>query len=163
VRPVKIDRRKLELYRTFYENWLDLWIRNYLEMFCWKASSFAFLGRFRQALKIFDLNLFKFKPRLKHGWFHLKLYSMFQDLSLRSIETGFHGGFKTRLKFIKSGHSSLKVKMLNTFQTTGTPCCIILMWMMRTGLEVLVYRDRTVVGTIQTVSSLVGTFNRTNL
>ena len=45
----------------------------------------------------------KFKPRLKYGWFHLKLYSMFQDLSRRSIETGF-GGFKTRLKFIKSGH-----------------------------------------------------------
>ena len=31
----------------------------------------------------------KFKPRLKYGWFHLKLYSMFQDLSWRSIETGF--------------------------------------------------------------------------
>ena len=27
--------------------------------------------------------------RLKHGWFHLKLCSMFQDLSRRSIETGF--------------------------------------------------------------------------
>ena len=26
--------------------------------------------------------------RLKYGWFHLKLYSMFQDLSWRSIETG---------------------------------------------------------------------------
>ena len=31
----------------------------------------------------------KFKPRLKYGWFHLKLYSMFQDLSRCSIETGF--------------------------------------------------------------------------
>ena len=31
----------------------------------------------------------EFEPRLKYGWFHLKLYSMFQDLSLRSIETGF--------------------------------------------------------------------------
>ena len=31
----------------------------------------------------------KFKPWLKYGWFHLKLYSMFQDLSRRSIETGF--------------------------------------------------------------------------
>jgi len=31
----------------------------------------------------------KFKPRLKYGWFHLNLYSMFQDLSRRSIETGF--------------------------------------------------------------------------
>jgi len=30
----------------------------------------------------------KLKPRLKYGWFHLKLYSMFQDLSRRSIETG---------------------------------------------------------------------------
>ena len=32
---------------------------------------------------------FKFKPRLKHGWFHVKLYSIFQVLSRRSIETGF--------------------------------------------------------------------------
>jgi len=31
----------------------------------------------------------KFKPRLKFSCFHLKLYSMFQDLSRRSIETGF--------------------------------------------------------------------------
>ena len=26
---------------------------------------------------------FKFKPRLKYGWFHLKLYQMFQNLSRR--------------------------------------------------------------------------------
>ena len=28
---------------------------------------------------------FKFKPRLKYGWFHLKLYQMFQGLSRRLI------------------------------------------------------------------------------
>ena len=28
---------------------------------------------------------FKFKLRLKYGWFHLKLYQMFQDLSRRLI------------------------------------------------------------------------------
>ena len=28
---------------------------------------------------------FKFKPRLKYGWFHLKLYQMFQDLNRRLI------------------------------------------------------------------------------
>ena len=33
----------------------------------------------------------KFKLRLKYGWFHLKLYSIFQDLRQRSIETGFWG------------------------------------------------------------------------
>ena len=33
----------------------------------------------------------KFKPGLKYGWFHLKLYSIFQDLSRRSIETDFLG------------------------------------------------------------------------
>ena len=38
---------------------------------------------------------FKFKPRLEYGWFHLKLYQMFQDLSRRI------GGFKPRLKFFK--------------------------------------------------------------
>ena len=31
----------------------------------------------------------KFKPRLKYGWFHLKLYSILQYLSRHSIETGF--------------------------------------------------------------------------
>ena len=28
---------------------------------------------------------FKFKPRFKYGWFHLKLFQMFQDLSRRVI------------------------------------------------------------------------------
>ena len=28
---------------------------------------------------------FKFKPRFKYGWFHLKLYQMFKDLSRRLI------------------------------------------------------------------------------
>ena len=28
---------------------------------------------------------FKFKPRLKYGWFHLNLYQMLQDLSRRLI------------------------------------------------------------------------------
>ena len=31
----------------------------------------------------------KFKPRPKFGWFYLELYSIFQDLSRRSIKTGF--------------------------------------------------------------------------
>ena len=31
----------------------------------------------------------KFQTQLKYGWFHLKLYSILQDLSRRSIETGF--------------------------------------------------------------------------
>ena len=33
--------------------------------------------------------LLKFETRLKYGWFHVKLFSMFQDLSRRSIKTGF--------------------------------------------------------------------------
>ena len=28
---------------------------------------------------------FKFKPRFKDGWFHLKLYQMFKDLGRRLI------------------------------------------------------------------------------
>ena len=38
--------------------------------------------------KEFDPRL-KFETRLKYGWFHLELYSMFQDLSRRSFETVF--------------------------------------------------------------------------
>ncbi len=33
----------------------------------------------------------KYKPQLKYGWFHLNLYWIFQDLSRRSIKTGFWG------------------------------------------------------------------------
>ena len=43
----------------------------------------------------------KFKPPLKYGWFHLKLYSIFQDLSRHLIKPVFVG-FETRLNFIKS-------------------------------------------------------------
>ena len=39
------------------------------------------------------------EPRLKYGWFHLKLYSMFQ---LKPVL----GGFYTLLKFIKFGLSA---------------------------------------------------------
>ena len=31
----------------------------------------------------------EFETRLKYGWFHLKLFLIFQDLSRRCIETGF--------------------------------------------------------------------------
>ena len=31
----------------------------------------------------------KFETWIKYGWFHLKMYSIFQDLSQGSIETGF--------------------------------------------------------------------------
>ena len=41
----------------------------------------------------------KFETRLINGWFNLKLYLMFHDLSRCSIETG----FETRLKFINFG------------------------------------------------------------
>ena len=41
---------------------------------------------------------FKFKPRLKYGWFHIKLYRMFQNLNRVLAD---FGGFKPRLKFYK--------------------------------------------------------------
>ena len=48
---------------------------------------------------------FKFKPRFKYGWFHLKLYQMFKlrfkpALNLNWVLADF-GGFKLRLKFFK--------------------------------------------------------------
>ena len=50
----------------------------------------------------------EFEPRLKYGWLHFKSYSMFQDLSWRSIKP-FFGGFETRLRFIKFGLSFLYI------------------------------------------------------
>ena len=64
----------------------------------------------------------KFRPWQKYGWFHLKSYSIFQDLSRRSIETGF-GGFETRLKFIKFG---LKTSKIMQWKFEGQKFCTIL-------------------------------------
>ena len=50
--------------------------------------------------KEFELWL-KFETPLEYGWFHLKLYSMFEDFSQRSIETGILG-FETRLNSLTS-------------------------------------------------------------
>ena len=49
-------------------------------------------------LVINDYDLMNYKPvaefkeferRFKYGWFHLKFYQMFQDLSRRLVQTGF--------------------------------------------------------------------------
>ena len=45
----------------------------------------------------------KFKPRLKYGLFHLKLYLIFQVLSRRQLKPVF-ARFKPQHKFIKFGH-----------------------------------------------------------
>jgi len=44
-----------------------------------------------QNFKTYEAEFKEFEPRLefRYGWFHLKSYSMFQDLSWCSIETGF--------------------------------------------------------------------------
>ena len=44
----------------------------------------------------------EFETRLKHGWFQLKLYSVFRDLSRFSIGTGFWR-FSDAIKFCKFG------------------------------------------------------------
>ncbi len=41
------------------------------------------VAEFKKFERRFKFN--KFKPRLKYGWFHLKLYQMFEDLSQRLI------------------------------------------------------------------------------
>ena len=76
-------------------NWFHLTL--FLYLYCCQR-----MQRPEAEFKDFEPRL-KFKPRLKYGWFHLKLYTIFQDLSRRSIETGFWW-FETRLKFIKFGH-----------------------------------------------------------
>ena len=51
----------------------------------------------------------KFKPRFKHGWFHLKLYSIFQNLSRRSIEAGFLADLSRGLNSINSDTGNTNV------------------------------------------------------
>ena len=47
----------------------------------------------------------EFESRLKYGWFHLKLYLIFQDAGAQ-LKPVF-GRFKPRLKFMKFGHRLL--------------------------------------------------------
>ena len=61
----------------------DIYIK---QIICNKYN--ANILRYETEFKEFERRL-KFKLRLKYGWFHLNLYSMFQYLSRRSIETGF--------------------------------------------------------------------------
>ena len=42
-----------------------------------------------ELLKRSEAEFKEFKPRLKYGWIYLKMYLIFQDLTLRSVETGF--------------------------------------------------------------------------
>ena len=63
-----------------------------------RSLTFAFCIQFTIIVAEFERR-FKFKPRLKYGWFHLKLYQMFQNLS-RRFKPGF-GRFKPWLKFFK--------------------------------------------------------------
>ena len=50
-----------------------------------------------------DAEFKEFEPRLKCDFFHLKLYSIFQDLSRAQLKPVF-GRLKIGLKFIKFGH-----------------------------------------------------------
>ena len=61
---------------------------------------------FENGFKSQDSLAYNLRPNFKilsrgFKWFHLKLYSMFQDLSTQ-LNLVF-GGFETRLKFIKFG------------------------------------------------------------
>ena len=63
----------------------------------------------------------KFETWLKYSWFTLKLYSIFQGLSRRSIETDFLADLRRGSnslnsdseRFIRSPISSAKMKMLH--------------------------------------------------
>ena len=54
-----------------------------------KLFLFQYLYEFDTILDKTEAEFKEFERRLKYGWFHLKLYLIFQDLSRRSIDTGF--------------------------------------------------------------------------
>ena len=56
-----------------------------------------------------------FKPPLKYGWFHLKLYSMFQDLSRRLIETGYWRILRRGLNSLNSDTGSASMCIKNCY------------------------------------------------
>ena len=80
---------KIELNTPILNSKMERTFKNYeFYLILWKM-----LNNFKSSeaeFKEFEMRL-KFKPWLKFGWFHLKSYIMFQDLSRHSIETGFWG------------------------------------------------------------------------
>ena len=52
---------------------------------------------------------FKFKPWFKYGWFHLKLYQMFQDLSRGSNSSNSISDFKICEKSLSYQFKSLLI------------------------------------------------------
>ena len=58
----------------------DMWILKYKSLVLQDKMKTRTVAEFKE----FERR-FKFKPRFKYGWFHLKLYQMFQDLSRRLI------------------------------------------------------------------------------
>ena len=68
---MKINKNKNEIYKTTkFSREIIIFLRK-------NSRSVAEFKEFERR--------FKFKPWLKYGWFHLKLYQMFQDLSRRLI------------------------------------------------------------------------------
>ena len=74
--------------------------------------------------KKLDLNLknlsrsLKFKPRLKYGWFHLKLYSIFQELSRRSNVNRFFADLSRDSNSLNSDTGIIKapIKIIYIFE-----------------------------------------------
>ena len=58
--------------KNINNNYLQLLCRELKEILLYPVAEFKEFER-----------RFKFKPRFKYGWFHLKLYQMFPDLSQR--------------------------------------------------------------------------------
>ena len=95
----KLKKYFLHPFSNLHENMFFFYTKT--ELLCWEAWNRALISILCRSTDYFIILLqypdtefkefeprLKFKPRFKYGWFHLKLHSMFQDLSRRSI-----GGF----------------------------------------------------------------------
>ena len=80
------------MYRVTHKGWdfrddCTEYIKNFLNSY-FPEVTHLFLAVPEAEFNEFEPRL-TFMTQLKYGWFGLKLYSMFQDLSRHSIETGF--------------------------------------------------------------------------
>ena len=78
---ISLQYHRMQLF-SLYKDLVLIWINS-----CHKIRLFNHISM-QPELKEFEPRL-KFETRFKYSWFHRKMYSMFQDLSRRSIETGF--------------------------------------------------------------------------
>ena len=84
-------------------------LRNVVELHIAVSNPYSVFNKLTEAeFKEIEPRL-KFETRLKYGWFHLKLYSIFQVLSGRPIETSFLADLRRDSNSLNSHYKNSRI------------------------------------------------------